>query len=208
MPSILEECGGDETVRGVFDDVYGQVRSFTDQLDAMRVAEYGEGSSEKRVPGTGLRMNWGSGFSRGGNKWKTTHITVDEWRSRHLLASTVYWYTPDSERPVPTEVTGWRGNEVVGDYLLRNDPHTHVLEGRLVGLGVSRLLLSASESVLVGSSRLSPEDRLKTLEPTDVGRLTLIRRGILDGLGAAELIQAGTSVSDVFEMLDREPARL
>ena len=206
MAEFLDELRDDATMGDVFHEVYGRVDALIKELDAIRVDEYGEGSSQRPIPGTALEMDWSAGLGDAGEAFRSTSLYgVAGGESNPLVRLSTDTPAATKYRN-PASVTGFRANETGGDYSL-NKRYRSSIESRLglYGLFRSRATVRADEG---GLSEIVTEwegTKITDLLPVERAQLLVVTRGILDNVTAVEFIRDGVPTQDVFEMMGREP---
>lgn len=203
MSEYLDGLGAQASVGDVFEDVYGQVDALIATLNARRAAT---GKHSIFVPGTELRISWGSGAEmhgreRGIGQYVTRGLSVELDDTTYSLVGTQTFRANPTAPDTPMHVAGHRGYEIGGDYSLTlvGADRVEVKLGKLGLNGAGRV----ENDEPVGRASLAAVQRVSSLPVIERQRLSLVTDGIRNNIAAAELIAAGQAVKDVFDAMEK-----
>jgi hypothetical protein len=208
MPGYLDGLPPDADMRTVFEGVHGQVIDVVADFGDLEAA-IGVGESRQAWPVPGLLVETVANSGRTGQPHRRTSVYADVGSAAHRLVAISGMHSAAYVPPktFPSGVEGFVG----ADY-----------EARLGGTyQLSRQSLRQDDPVearLGNPDRVLPSDpfttisakssqRLKYMGAEDRQHVHGVRRGILDGLEAVQMILEGTRAEDVLEMLGRLTTR-
>ncbi len=198
MSDYLKGLGADVTATGVFEDLYGRVISTIGQLDKLR-------RGEKSVPGTALEFDWCSVKGDGDETYSTTDLLAHLWMERANLVSVTRHMTESGDQSRPSGIRGYRGNELSGDYYIKDDENFDCIVWKLGKFGLFRSGKVIDEPV--GESASYRHQKVSDLGDLDVERLAVVTQGILDNLTVVELLAEGENPEKALSAMGRTFSR-